>query len=471
VTRRIPLFALALVLALAGPAHAATKPLRVKHGQLVDGRGRTVILHGVNVVFKKPPYYPHGRDERTSFDRDDVKRLRSWGFNTVRLGITWKALMPTPGVVDRAYLNRILALTVLMEEEGIYYLLDMHQDMWSERFEGNGAPDWATKDDGLPFSSLGGFPNNYLSQAVGRSFTNFYENRDGIRDQYGRAWAAVARAVRGKPHALGFDLMNEPSCELQVDPPCHIPPAPEAYSRWLAPMYDALIPVLRQADPTHPSFYEEGVTANAGHPNLFGRPPLPRWPHRGAVLSHHVYCSMLLRDAPCSTQEPDAFKEARASTKRNGVAALLTEFGATDDPAVLRRVVNLADRYGEGWQYWQYKTYDDPTTQSSTDPKGVDAESIVDANGKVKTAKLRVLARIYPAAISGTDARWSYNDRTGRFRMTWRSKRGGQTVIQVPTILRLRPATVSGTRNVEEFRGGYYVYGTGGRVSITLRRR
>ena len=40
---------------------------------------------------------------------------------------------------------------------------------------------------------------------------------------------------------------------------------------------------------------------------------------------------MLLRDAPCSTQEPDAFKKARASTKRNGVAALLTEFGATDD--------------------------------------------------------------------------------------------------------------------------------------------
>jgi hypothetical protein len=30
---------------------------------------------------------------------------------------------------------------------------------------------------------------------------------------------------------------------------------------------------------------------------------------------------------------------------------------------------------------------------------------------------------------------------------------------------------VSGTPNVEEFRGGYYVYGNGRRVSITLRLR
>jgi endoglycosylceramidase len=438
---RVALAVVAGLLAAAVPAQAA-KPLRVKGGQLVDSQGRTVILHGVNVVFKRPPYVPNGRAERTSFNARDVARLRSWGFNTVRLGLSWKALMPTPGVVDQAYLKRVLAITRLLEEEGIFYLLDMHQDMWSERFEGNGAPDWATKDDGIAFTSLGGFPLNYAAPAVGRSFTNFYENRDGIRDQYRRAWEAVARAVRGKPYALGFDLMNEPSCELQVDPPCHIPPAAEAYSRWLLPFYDDLVPALKRADPTHPSFYEEGVTVNFGYPTQIGRAPLPAWKHRGTVLSHHVYCSTAFRSVPCSQQEPDAFREARESTKRNGVAALVTEFGATEDLAVLRRVVNLADRNGEGWQYWQYKTYDDPTTSASAESGGPDAESIVDVRGKVKRSKLRVLARVFPQRIAGSGATWSFDDRTHVFRMSWNATKG-TTVIALPRVHFPRGARVN----------------------------
>jgi hypothetical protein len=88
----------------------------------------------------------------------------------------------------------------------------------------------------------------------------------------------------------------------------------------------------------------------------------------------------------------------------------------------------------------------------------------------VKRAKLRVLARIYPAVISGSRAKWSYDDRSGRFRMTWVARPGAATIISVPTILRLAPATVRGTRDVEEFRGGYSVSGSGP-VSITLRPR
>src|SRR5215210_4352560 len=72
---RAALALLVAFLAAAVPAHAAN-PLRVKGGQLVDDRGRTVILHGVNVVFKRPPYHPHGTAERTSFTARDAARLR-----------------------------------------------------------------------------------------------------------------------------------------------------------------------------------------------------------------------------------------------------------------------------------------------------------------------------------------------------------------------------------------------------------
>jgi endoglycosylceramidase len=461
---------LALCLATPAAAHAA-RPLKVEPGRLVDERGRTVILHGVNVVYKRAPYVPNASaGERSSFDARDVRRLRSWGMNTIRLGITWAGLMPRPGVVDRAYLRRVLAISRLAERAGMYVLLDMHQDLYAERFGGNGAPEWAVKDDGIPFQSLGGFSIDYATPAVGRSFTNFYENRDGIRTHYRRAWEAVARAVRGRPRVLGFDLLNEPVCDLQVNPPCRIPPLPEAYSRWLLPLYDDLIPALRRADPTHPSFYEEGVTVNFGYPMLIGHPPLPRWRHRGSGLSHHVYCELLYRNVPCARQERDAFAQAGAAARRNAAAPLLTEFGSTDDLAVLRRLANLADRHGEGWQYWQYKTYFDPTTVASSGPGGADAESIVAEDGRVKQAKVRVLARVYPERIAGSAARWSYDDRAGRFRMTWVARRNAATTIVVPTILRARPPVVRGTDDVEEFRGGFHVRGRG-RISFSLRLR
>ena len=70
-----PLLALAVLLAL--PAAAGAAPLKVKGGRLVDGKGRTVVLHGVNVAYKVAPHHPNGSAERTSFDRQDVARLRS----------------------------------------------------------------------------------------------------------------------------------------------------------------------------------------------------------------------------------------------------------------------------------------------------------------------------------------------------------------------------------------------------------
>ena len=68
---------LLLAVLLAFPASAAAAPLKVKGGALVDGRGRTVVLHGVNVAYKVAPYHPNGTAERTSFDAQDVARLRA----------------------------------------------------------------------------------------------------------------------------------------------------------------------------------------------------------------------------------------------------------------------------------------------------------------------------------------------------------------------------------------------------------
>ena len=473
--RALPLLIAAAALAAPGAAGAA--PLVVRGTHLVDGQGRTVVLHGVNVVFKPPPYLPRsGGPQRTRFDARDVRRLRAWGFDAIRLGITWKALMPRPGVVDRRYLGRVLALARLAERGGLYVLFDMHQDEWSERFGGNGAPDWATKDDGIAFSPVGPHPLNYFAQAVGRSFTNFYEDRDEVRTQFGRAWSAVARAVRGSSRVLGFDLFNEPSCEVQMDRPCHLPPSADAYRRWLLPLYDQLVPALRRSDPTHPSAYEEGLQVDAGFPMLVGRPPLGRWRFPRTILSHHVYCLAIVRPGVrCPQQERDAFAEARAAGIRNRVAPLVTEFGATDDLGVLRRVADLADANGEGWLYWQYKTYGDPTTSASSEPGGADSESLVDAGGHVKGAKLAVLSRAYPERISGSGARWSYDDASHQLRLSYVASRRADTILVLPRALYPRGAGVGllggrGEATVEILTGFARVRAAG-RVTVRVAPR
>jgi endoglycosylceramidase len=416
------------ILALAVPAVAsAQRPLAVKGGTIVDDRGRAVILHGANAVFKRPPYYP-------PLTKADFHLMRSWGFNTIRLGVIWAGLEPSPGAIDRGYLDHLDAIVDLAAEQGFWVLLDMHQDLYAERFTGEGAPEWAVKDDGITFAPIpGDFALNYAAPAVGRSLTNFWTDRDGIRTEFVRAFAALGERFAGTDTVLGYDLFNEPSCEFQLGPPCLLPPQPAAASMWLMPLYDQLVPALRAVDDSHPVFYEDTPTVNFGYPFLIGAPGGPAWPFPNQGLSHHVYCSEALRtDAGCDQQEREAVGNAITIAAHNDVAPLQTEFGAIDDLATLRRVTRYEDAAGEGWLYWQYKTYGDPTTSASAGPGGADAESIVAVDGRVKMAKVRVLARAYPERIAGTDARWSFDDRKAVFRLRYRARGSGPTVVVLP---------------------------------------
>jgi endoglycosylceramidase len=428
--------AVSAVLALALPAAAAAeRPLRVSDSRFVDDRGRQVILHGVIVVYKGAPYYPNeSGGPAASFDRADLRRLRAWGVNSIRLGVIWAGLEPQPGVIDQGYVDHLDALVKLAAREGFWVLLDMHQDLYAERFGGEGAPEWAVRDDGIPFTPIpGDFGLNYATPAVGRSFTNLWNDTDGIRTEYVRAFTALAREFARRDAVLGYDLFNEPECEFQSGPPCLLPPEPAAATMFLMPLYNQLVPALQAVDAVHPVFYEDFPTDAYGFPFLIGAAGGPRWPYPNQVLSHHVYCSEPLRPGvSCLRQERQATANAVAIAGRNDVAPLQTEFGATDDLVDLRRVTRAADRYGEGWMYWQYKTYDDPTTSASAGPGGADAESIVAVDGKVKRKKVDVLARAYPERIAGTGARWSFDDRSGVFRLSYRPAGRAPTVVVLP---------------------------------------
>ena len=440
-----------LLLAVAAPA-AAIEPLRVKDGQLRDRQGRQVVLHGVNVVYKVPPYHPNeSKGATSSFDETDVLRLKRWGFNTIRLGVQWAGLEPERGRVDRAYFAEIRRFVRLAARHGIYSQVDNHQDGWGEKFGGNGAPEWATYDDNLPWVPGLGHPAEYGNPAVGRSFTSFWQNRAGIQSRYVSSFAALARALRREQGIVGYDTFNEPSCEYTRDP-CEFPPPEHAAGELLHPFYSRIVPALRSADRSAPVFYEDWITASSGEYSV-GEPPNPSLRRRHQLgLSYHVYCA----SGDCEEGDWQTIQRANRNARANNAFPLITEFGATEDLETIERVARLADRAGDSWIYWTYKTYFDPypiflmppETARATDQD--DTWSIVSEEGRVKHAKVRTLARPYPQRIPGTAPRWSFAPGPRVFRFSYRPAGRRIAVVQ--------------TNRAIQYAKGYRVRVTGAQV-------
>lgn len=113
-----------------------------------DADHRQLLLHGVNVVYKVPPYMPDGKtwSAQDSLTDSDIADLKSWGFNFVRLGVMWEAVETAPGVYDEAYLAKVDALITRLGKAGIYTLVDAHQDAAARMTCGEGVPDFYARE-------------------------------------------------------------------------------------------------------------------------------------------------------------------------------------------------------------------------------------------------------------------------------------------------------------------------------------
>src|SRR5262245_8751705 len=140
-----------LVLALLASVPAGAVPdgrrLHVEEGRLRDQRGREVTLRGVNArvhgVFDVT--FDDGRQPLEAipvFDAGDAERMRAFGFNLLRLPISWSALEPSPGSYDRRYLDRIADVVSICTQRDILVLVDFHQDAFSKEIGQDGAPRW-----------------------------------------------------------------------------------------------------------------------------------------------------------------------------------------------------------------------------------------------------------------------------------------------------------------------------------------
>lgn len=419
-------------------AAGAPVQLRQSGRWMVDPLGRVVLLHGVNAVWKVAPYAPP--DTARGFTADDARWLAEHGFNSVRLGVIFAGVMPeSPGVVDSDYLTSVDRVVQLLAANGIWVLLDFHQDMLSERFQGEGFPPWAVDDDGLPHPVNLGFPANYFTPECSRAFDNFWANKNGIWDHYRDAWAAVAAKWKDQPYLMGYDLMNEPwpgtdlvTCANPIGCPLHD-------TLELQAMQEHVLAGIRAVDPANIVWFEPNVIFNSGAESQLGS--LDPIVDSNLGLSWHDYClpggalqPLGFENVPtCDFFHRRDFDNAAIVTSRIGSTSLVTEFGATDDLSVIADITRLSDEYLVGWQYWHYKNWGDPTTVSG----GTGAQGLFTDDtdfDTLKANKANLLIRTYPRATAGTPKTLSFDPSSASFRYAYEpnAAAGGPTEVFVP---------------------------------------
>ncbi len=416
--------ALAFCIALSLPAafacvarSAPLLPLGHAGRWITDASGRVVIVHGINMVYKIPPYHPAA----AGFGDDDAAFLERIGFNAVRVGVIWKAVEPRPGAYDDAYLHEIARTVATLARHGIVSLLDFHQDMYNERFQGEGAPDWAVRDDGLPSFPQFGFPGNYeLMPALQHAYDHFWSDSAGpggvgLEDRYAAAWRHVAQRFRRDRSVLGYELFNEPfpgtpyaACAASTGCP--------AFDAKLTAFNREVAAAIGTVDRRTLVFYEPNVLFDFGFATSVGALERPR-----GGFAFHDYCFTEPSNGNGCSSEGRAFANALRHVARTREALLLTEFGSTTAAGDLTGMVKRADAEMVPWLEWAYCPCHDPTG-APPDPL-VQDPSKPPSGSNLGSLGLRTLVEPYPQVIAGTPRSWGFDATTRTLRLRYTTAR------------------------------------------------
>jgi endoglycosylceramidase len=401
------------------PADAARTllPVHVERGdrpRFVDESGREVLLRGVNVnalgeYFQADPKLP----PTIPLSSDDWAQMASLGFDAVRLIVSWSLLEPQRGAFDQKYVSRIRDAVNTAKANGIYVILDMHQDAWGMNIatphgttcpQGlepaigwDGAPAWATITDGADTCRQPG--NRESAPAVQTAFRSFYDNRDGIRTELEQTWGRLAREFAGEPAVAGYDLLNEPNAvgDLQVELP--------KYTAFVNDAIDAIRTGETAGNGFHHIAFVEPIVLFP-LPNTVPEPGFSTDPD--LAFAPHQYWESIV-DILTIEQGFDASRDAAAKL---GMPYWVGEYGwwstSPSDMAELHRYGRAEDAAFAGSSWWQWRqACGDP--HSIGVPGGVPADQYhlhtllcpSDNDQGITQPYATVLSRTYPRATPG----------------------------------------------------------------------
>ena len=432
---------------------------------ILDKHGRYSIFHGGNVVVKLPPYLPildkfdYQYSLNTPHDLETMKRL---GFNSVRLGVIWEAVEKAPGVYDDEYLDKVEQIINTLGENGIYTMVDAHQDVFSRQFCGEGVPyfyvnemgydkkcdasaltrildfvgvcktiedfNFRFDENGLPLIEdcvTHNFQDYHFIAGFSSAYRNFYENRANIQDKFVEFWKKVVTRFKDNEYILGYDLWNEPAPGGPMeDIKSFIPGRPDIKD--ILPVYRKVDIELRKIKPNYILFFENTPVPDIlpifGGLFLGSMDEKPAGDDVPQVYNFHTYCCLSGTDTcahgeasydksikVCPTFHQKQFKKEIKTAEKLNVPMFLSEFGACSDSLAcyneIISVMKITEENFISWSYWNYKPYGDHTTSAI---EMVSYEGIYNDDGTVQNIKEKGLSRGYVMYYQGKPIDFKY---------------------------------------------------------------
>jgi endoglycosylceramidase len=486
----------------SGPVPTGALPwLHVEHPQggmpyIADDQGRLVLLHGaipgglIDFWYggnpsrpDPPPLYPidPGAYQGTSCPAntafmpvpplcpDDIVKMAALGFNSLRLPLSWSLLEPARGQFSQTYVERIAQVVAWAREQGMYVILDMHQNAYS-RYVGapadgtanlryyTGAPAWATITDGFPSRAY--LNQREINPAVMEADTNFWYDRNGIQDEYIATVAFLAQRFKGDTTVAGYSIFNEPWPGWNLSPGFEDLLLFPFYRRVIdavtgvgdgAPCWSGFfMPAvcgyrdLGVHDRRHLFFLDTGLLREVtDFPTHLG---LPVSSYPNLVLSMHAYTHIYTFDA-LAKEKPDqanypwggydqGYSLAEREAKAMGAALFVAEFGNSPDwdSLILANQLLEQERHRVGFAFWTWM--ENCGSGSWGMYNGIDCRdgsAQAASSGCLRAARERLLSRVYPRASADPNLSYHYDASRGGFSMQ-ASGRSGQapTIVYVP---------------------------------------
>ncbi len=236
---------------------------------------------------------------------DDFKRIKSIGFNHIRLPFLHTLIDEPNGM------KRLKTAVEWARNNGLYVLLDMH-----------GAPGSQSMD-----------------HHTGKTGRNKLWTDPANVDEMARKWVRLAKEFKNDTTVFAYDLMNEPMGA----------PTKEA----IFDVYNKVIPQLRKADPNKPVMVEDGYKGM----ELFKKPSELGWgPTIGSVHFYNFgakkkeeHASALLSWMPITV----------GIQKNLNVPMYAGEFNVepNSSPETMRGIVDILQKEGWSWAIWTYKAF------------------------------------------------------------------------------------------------------------------
>ncbi len=389
----------------------AAGTFHVHAGFVRDPDGRAFVMRGVNLAgsHKNTPYFGFHQPA------DYARLVTDFGFNSIRFLVVWAAIEPTKGTYDDAYLDEVGKRIDWAADAGLTVVVDMHQDLYGEGFNGDGAPKWTCDEARYKaFVPKTPWALSYTDPNMVACYDGFWNSAE-LKSHYVEAWRRLAKKVAKKSAIIGVDPMNEPFWGSTGS---------EFEETKLVPLYADVMTAVRAEAPTWIAFAEPSSAHNLG---LGTR--IESFPFGNVAYSPHSYDASAETGAPFGPSGHDnliqtirSFADEAATM---GAAIWIGEYGGMVNDTV--DVYMDAEYAGAGsiaasQMYWAYDRDDGGYSLLATD--GTEKHKITDA-----------VVRPYPDRTAGDPIEWSFDAKTSTFSFSYRPNRAiaKPTEISVPT--------------------------------------